>query len=334
VAHKYISVIVIAYNRRKYLLQAVRSALQQTLPKDLYEVIVVKNFRDETIDRRLEEWGVANIYSDDTSQGGKIREALEVARGEVISVLEDDDEFLPEKLAGVYAAFKSGADYYHNGFVFINERGEVLAKRGLSQVAKRDEEKVRYAMQGLIHGALGNSSAISVRKSTLEKIELKNCELSLDAFMLTAGLLSARIMIDDPRHLTVFRVHSQHLGFDLSSFEVTQANALKIYPRILSDATYLMYIVRGSPYERAVKYYTFLPQKLSWLALPERPQLGDPELDSLRPSDVLEWITALPYLRHRLRFFAIELLAPVLPKAFKRALAEFEFKLSARRVLE
>ena len=131
-ANKYISVIVIAYNRRKYLLQAVRSALQQTLPKDLYEVIVVKNFRDETIDRRLEEWGVANIYSDDTSQGGKIREALEVARGEVISVLEDDDEFLPEKLAGVYAAFKSGADYYHNGFVFINERGEVLAKRGLS----------------------------------------------------------------------------------------------------------------------------------------------------------------------------------------------------------
>jgi len=334
VAHKYISVIVIAYNRRKYLLQAVRSALQQTLPKDLYEVIVVKNFRDETIDRRLEEWGVANMYSDDTSQGGKIYEALEVARGEVISILEDDDEFLPEKLAGVYAAFKSGADYYHNGFVLVNERGEVLAKRGLSQVAKRDEEKVRYAMQGLIHDALGNSSAISVRKSILEKIELKKCELSLDALMLTAGLLLARIMVDDPRHLTVFRVHSQHLSFDLSSFEVTHANALKIYPRILSDAAYLMSIVRGSPYERVVKYYTFLPQKLSWLALPERPQLGDPELDSLRPSDVLEWITALPYFRHHLRFFAIELLAPVLPKAFKRALAKFEFKWSALRILE
>jgi len=168
----------------------------------------------------------------------------------------------------------------------------------------------------------------------LEKIELKNCELSLDAFMLTAGLLSARIIIDDPRHLTVFRVHSQHLGFDRSSFEVTQANALKIYPRILSDATYLMSIVRGSPYERVIKYYTFLSQKLSWLALPERPQLGDPELDSLRPSDVLEWVASLPYHRHHLRFIAIELLAPVLPKAFKRVLVEFEFKLSARRVLE
>ncbi|PSO05438.1 hypothetical protein B9Q04_18950 [Candidatus Marsarchaeota G2 archaeon BE_D] len=93
-AHKYISVIVTAYNRSKYVLQAVRSALQQTLPKDLYEVIVVKNFRDETIDRRLEEWGVANIYSDNTSQGGKIYEGILAAEGEVISILDDDDEFL------------------------------------------------------------------------------------------------------------------------------------------------------------------------------------------------------------------------------------------------
>ena len=68
----YISVIITAYNRKKYLLGAVRSALNQTLPKDLYEVIVVKNFRDEIIDRQLGKWGVADLYSDDVSVGGKL----------------------------------------------------------------------------------------------------------------------------------------------------------------------------------------------------------------------------------------------------------------------
>jgi len=72
VGKPYISVIITAYDRKKYLLGAVQSALNQTLPKDLYEVIVIKNFRDETIDRQLEKWGgVVNLYSDDASQGGK-----------------------------------------------------------------------------------------------------------------------------------------------------------------------------------------------------------------------------------------------------------------------
>jgi len=57
VGKPYISVIITAYDRKKYLLGAVQSALNQTLPKDLYEVIVIKNFRDETIDRQLEKWG-------------------------------------------------------------------------------------------------------------------------------------------------------------------------------------------------------------------------------------------------------------------------------------
>jgi len=58
-----------------------RSALDQTLPKDLYEVIVIKNFRDEAIDRQLEKWGVVDLYSDDVSQGGKVRDALPAGTG-------------------------------------------------------------------------------------------------------------------------------------------------------------------------------------------------------------------------------------------------------------
>jgi glycosyltransferase involved in cell wall biosynthesis len=101
----YISVIVTAYDRKKYLLGAVKSALNQTLPRDRYEVIVVKNFRGDFIDSKLEEWGVTNLYSESVGLGAKVYEALQVAKGDVTSPLEDDDEFLPGKLGAVYEAF-------------------------------------------------------------------------------------------------------------------------------------------------------------------------------------------------------------------------------------
>ncbi|MFP3138033.1 MAG: glycosyltransferase [Nitrososphaeria archaeon] len=86
----YISVIVPAHNRRKYLLGAVNSILSQNFPRHLYEIIVVKNLRDEAIDSKLQEWGVVNLYSDQRGLGAKIVEALGIARGDVISFLEDE----------------------------------------------------------------------------------------------------------------------------------------------------------------------------------------------------------------------------------------------------
>jgi len=45
----FISVIVTAYNRRKYVRHATESVISSTLPRDGYELIVVKNFRDEFV---------------------------------------------------------------------------------------------------------------------------------------------------------------------------------------------------------------------------------------------------------------------------------------------
>ncbi len=95
--YPYISVIVTDYKRKKYLLSAVRSALNQTLSRDLYEVIVVKNYRDQYIDSQLNEWKVTNAYSNNPSNGGMLYEGLQLARGEVASFL-DDDEFFPRNL--------------------------------------------------------------------------------------------------------------------------------------------------------------------------------------------------------------------------------------------
>jgi len=42
--NQFITVIITAYNRRKFLESAIKSAINQTLPRKYYEIIVVKNF--------------------------------------------------------------------------------------------------------------------------------------------------------------------------------------------------------------------------------------------------------------------------------------------------
>ena len=46
----FITVIIAAYNRKAFLKEAIASALDQTLPRSKYEIVVIKNFRDKDID--------------------------------------------------------------------------------------------------------------------------------------------------------------------------------------------------------------------------------------------------------------------------------------------
>jgi len=183
-----------------------------------------------------------------------------------------------------------------------------------------------------MHASFYNSSSISVRKHILEKIDLKRCELTIDAFVFTAALLSARAMADDPRPLTLYRVHSQHVGVDLSSFEAMQAEKLKSRSRQLSDVAYLARLCSGTPYERAIKFF-YLEVKLGYLALPERPHLSDPGLNALGAGDVIGWLSFLPYLWPNLLYFTEMIVAPALPKAARRAATKFYFGLQIRQAL-
>jgi Glycosyl transferase family 2. len=45
-----ISVIVVTYNRKEFIKNAIRSVYNQLLDKRLYEMIVVKNFEDKDVD--------------------------------------------------------------------------------------------------------------------------------------------------------------------------------------------------------------------------------------------------------------------------------------------
>jgi len=124
-----ISVIITAHTRKEFLLQAVSSALRQTLPREFYEVIVVKNFEDDGIDGELKRMGVTNLHSTNIGFGAKVSEALEVARGDIISPLEDDDMFSVRKLEAVKSVFERKDVIFHrNRRVFVNGMGKLIGE--------------------------------------------------------------------------------------------------------------------------------------------------------------------------------------------------------------
>ncbi|XDF44303.1 glycosyltransferase family 2 protein [Saccharolobus solfataricus] len=161
----FISVIITAYNRKEYLKEAVDSVLTQTLPRDEYEIIVVKNFKD--YDDYLKENGVKSIYTDRIPSGDKITIGIEESKGEVISFL-DDDLFVPWKLEKVKSIFQDdNVVYYHNGFVNFTESKPTVGEYDSSKILKlSDNEKRKLRSLKLMHkhDVRTNNSSISIRE--------------------------------------------------------------------------------------------------------------------------------------------------------------------------
>jgi len=123
----YISVIVTAYRRRQYLYNALLSLKAQTLSRNKYEVVVVKDFDDLQIDNLIKDMGWKSVYSDEEYQGRMYLNGLKEANGDVITFLDDDDTYMPNRLEYVYNTFTNNSDigYLHHSHRQVGVDGNV-----------------------------------------------------------------------------------------------------------------------------------------------------------------------------------------------------------------
>ena len=198
------------------------SLLDQTLPRDRFEILVVKNFADEEIDRFLTEHAVEHWVTTEGPLAGKILEALARSRGEVITFLEDDDLYVPQRLAVVEEAFEHDPDlgFFRNGFEVIDEEGgpfqgrmpeavraSYTSARDLA-VSEADKEQCYPALVDA-HSDF-NISTMAVRRDLLQKdpVRFRRLRVGIDRFLLYAALVSSRSLRLDPRRLTAYRIHA------------------------------------------------------------------------------------------------------------------------------
>jgi len=220
-----ISVIITAYNRKQYLLQAVSSVLNQKLDRRLYEIIVLKNFKDEEIDKFLEINKVINLY-DTSKEIGKMQSvAIKIAKGEIISFLDDDDMFTPDKLSVTFRIFTmcDKIDFYHNGRIIITDHHDNISFDNIgrafmyyirSRKNKCDINKVFNIISAL------NASSITVsRRLALKGINiLEKVKRVQDLFWFWFACEHGKILLVDNRPLTIYRLHTSNVSAKLGSF--------------------------------------------------------------------------------------------------------------------
>jgi glycosyltransferase involved in cell wall biosynthesis len=117
------------WQRRVALRGAVESVLASYYPREEYEIIVVKGYKDPAIDDWLDAMDVRRIEDPNAVTGQMHTHGLKVARGDVVAWLDDDDRFVPEKLDKVAARFKgSNIAYYHHGQMRTDPSGKIIGR--------------------------------------------------------------------------------------------------------------------------------------------------------------------------------------------------------------
>jgi len=309
----YISVIVTAYNRRKYLPFALRSLEAQTLPRDKFEVIVVKNFEDKKSDDIISRNGWKDVYEDSTYHGRKILAGLEESKGDVITFLEDDDMYVPERLEAIYRAFKSydRLVYFHNSQKIIDENGNLLERpppsppisknlvggspivvdiSELQKLAKRYKIDAADLVLRLRARADFNSSSESIRRSALEANAhlLKEAPVGIDIFIFASSLRAGGLMYFTDEKLTLYRVHgenwSSYVENQFYHAHVARSGSNERYLRrakiLLSYIKAYKLIGSGLLNDDVNRYLCLEKLSKGWLLLLPLPELGvlPPEL--------------------------------------------------------
>ena len=250
-----LSVVLLAFDREKYVRGAVASAVNQTLPRDRFEVLVYKNFANPDLDSYLEANGVRNLTSEPSSRPRTLRTVLQDARGEILCFLDDDDLYAPEKLAYVDRVFTENPSlgYLHNGFFVMNEEEQLLEHTPVPQTEKRvylppgDVRHRSLPANALLIGF--NSSSVSIRRNWLSpflpSFEHREAELS-DAMFIGCALASGCGILADPTKLTYYRFHdswSNILHYSEKSiprivdFDTVNIWVLKMVSQYASDTT-------------------------------------------------------------------------------------------------
>ena len=169
-----VSAIITTHNRKELLVLAIESVLNQTYKN--IECIVVDDASDdgtkEYIKRYIDENKVNYIYIPrEESRGGNHARNLGIqnAKGDYIAFLDDDDEWLSEKIEKQMEAMEETPEV---GFVYCGTLSEInLDKTSrIPQEIKEDKYKDGDLSKEVLVHIICNTSVILVKKELLEKI--------------------------------------------------------------------------------------------------------------------------------------------------------------------
>ena len=209
-----LSVLVMAYKRKEFIMEAIESTLNQTIPRSDYEIVCVVGFHDDNLSAFFQRNSIKEIFCDG-KMGQTIVSGIAASSSDIIVFIEDDDKFRSDKLERVLQAFKKyNCVYYHNNTELIDKNSELISKsispydmqiassflwnpnRGFRTVLRRRGDF--------------NMSSIAVRKSCLnpDLNILNEIETSPDSIIFFLLMQTNMPFYFDAERTTFYRIHS------------------------------------------------------------------------------------------------------------------------------
>lgn len=220
-----ISVIVGAYSREQYLPFALRSLTSQTLARDRFEIVVIKNFRSAEVDREIERVGALSLFDTEPRIGRWLRHAVRAAQAPLVTFCDDDDEFEPDRLEQVLAVFRAHPDlgFFRNRVRVIDATGHPIPEDrwrahetdrafdalGAVYLARDGKAGLFDLATRTTHPTFGTSS-MALRRELLDgelgdAFERTQLE---DLYLFLTGALSPYAVYLDDRRLTRYRYYA------------------------------------------------------------------------------------------------------------------------------
>lgn len=222
--------------------------LGQTLSRDRFEIVVIKSFRDPEVEKELESAGAVVLYDEEPRIGRWLRHAIRRARAPVITFLDDDDEYEPNRLVEMLDVWHRhpGLGFYRNRVRVIDEAGRAVPAeqwRSHETDAALDRMGPVYLPSDRTDGLLElasrtttatfGSSTMAIRRDLLEGVvgdAFERTQLP-DLFLFLAAALSREGVYLDDRRLTRYRFYGGNVThsvrwLDLSSESQSEMAAL------------------------------------------------------------------------------------------------------------
>ena len=128
-----VSVVITTHNRPEMAKRAIRSVLSQTYSP--LEIIVVEDGSNSGIEEWLKKEGNRNIryilHEENKGLAAARNTGLHIARGKYVAYLDDDDEWLPEKLAkqvNLFETIGKSVGVVYCGALIISHEGSIIGK--------------------------------------------------------------------------------------------------------------------------------------------------------------------------------------------------------------
>ncbi|MBQ7582623.1 MAG: glycosyltransferase family 2 protein [Lachnospiraceae bacterium] len=233
-----VSVIMPMYNSVKFVKQAIESILGQTY-KDLEIIAINDGSKDGCADVVREIKDERLIFIDRENHGfvNTLNECIEMAKGEFIARLDDDDWCYPTRIEKQVAYLKSHPDTVLVGTLRKEQTGDEIVD--IPDTVVQTPAQIRY---GLVFGnfAFAHSSFMMRRDIMIDHhVRYEMFKQVPDYHMITQMSRYGEIA-RIPEHLTVYRLHpsqsTQVRSLQMKQGESDRARAWFIDTLSLSDA--------------------------------------------------------------------------------------------------